>query len=438
MSIIATVVGGVVLSIMKIVDNRLSPNAKYLIWLVFLVTLVLPIAIPSRISIYNVVDISDVKEVRDTESEDILDLWEKEKSSNVIEENLKEEIARNNTKIGKNYLKRIIPLAWLIVFVILLTKRIVSYFMMNKLVEGDEVENQRANLILEDCKKSLKIRKNIKLVRQDMTEMPSTVGVFYVKILVTDSFLNLDDDSITNVFMHELSHYKRKDNMVNFMILIIKSLHWFNPFMEKMFKNIREEMEFATDEIAVSKMNIEERMGYCKCMAEFSINSNTYSEQILGLSNTAETVSKRIKRISLKKEYDKKSKIIFSITIWIIILMSLILYPTSYGMFETPRLYLQLENGDRIEATKVEENMILNEINLSKDEKIKLVVKSGKPKDYIFYNKADLETINSSKEMVNLSDGKMKYFETEEAIYKFTVTYGKNKNVDYAIKIVVE
>ena len=437
MSIIATVIGGFILGIKKIVGNRLSPNAKYLFWLVFLVTLIFPIAIPSRISIYNFIDITDVKKVKNTDSQDILSIWEKEDNVNVVQEDIKH-IAISNKRISKNYLKRIIPFTWLTIFVILLIKRMYSYLSMHKKVGKIQVENKRIISLLENCKKKLHIRKTIKLIEQDYTFMPSTIGIFNVKILVFDTFLEMDDTSITNVFMHELSHYKRKDNVVNFMILIIKSLHWFNPILDIMFKSIREDMELATDEIAISKMSGEERLAYCNSLIKFSTNSDTTFEPVLGLSDVAKTLSKRLKAISAKKDFDRKSKFIFSITILIMILLCLVLYPTSYGMFEVPKLYLQLENGEKIEITQVTENMAINEIRLTKSDKVKLVIKGAKPNDYVFYKRVSLEATEPSEEIANLLDNKETYFERGKAIYKFTLTYGNNKSADYAIKIEVE
>ena len=77
-----------------------------------------------------------------------------------------------------------------------------------------------------------------------------------MKILVTDQFLELDDVSMQNIFMHELSHYKKKDNIVNFILIILKALYWINPIVYIMFKDIRNNMEYATDEMAIDKMNI--------------------------------------------------------------------------------------------------------------------------------------------------------------------------------------
>lgn len=440
MSIIATVIGSIILLLKKVIKKRLSPNANYLIWFVFLIALIFPIAIPSRISIYNYIDISDMKEVKNSEAEQMLSLWKSKNSEDIISKDIMKSYITNNNKILNKYFEKLVAITWFVISMVLLGRKMFSYFAMNQLIGHEEVEDERIIALFENCKKKLKIRRNIKLIRQDFTGMPSTIGIFNVRILVSDFFLSLDDVSITNVLMHELSHYKRKDNVVNFMILILKSLHWFNPAMMKMFKTIRDEMELATDEIAIDKMDVIERMLYCKTMVAISdmSNLNLKQEQVLGLSSTAKTLEKRIKMISAKEEFDKNSKKIAIITFVIIVLMSLILYPTSYGMFNIPQLYLKLENGEEIQATKLEENATINEITLNENDKINLIVKDGRLNDYIFHTKTKPNTEEFSEEIVSIANRKILYFERGEAIYKFTLMYGKNKSIDYVIKIIVE
>ena len=144
--------------------------------------------------------------------------------------------------------------------------------------------------------------------------------------------------------------------------------------------------------------------------------------------------------IGRKEKFEEKAKQIAGITFLIILLLCLFLYPTSYGMFKKPRLYIELENGEKIEAMawNEEENIILNEIRLKPDSEIKLKIKGGKPEDYIFYNAIEQEEGNRKKGTTTLLSRKMKYFESGEFIYRFTMAYSKRQSADYAIKVIVE
>lgn len=439
-SIIATVIGIIILLIKKATDRRLSPRANYIIWLVFLLTLTFPISIPSRISIYNYIDISDVKYVSNEKSNNMIRTWRETDDETKIKVKAPTNVTKNNNHISKNYISIILAFSWFIIFVVKLTKSMFSYIALSRLAGNDEVTDERIVLILEKCKKRLKIRKNIKVIQQDVMKAPATIGVFNVKILMTNDLLRLNDMAILNIIMHELSHYKRKDNVVNFAILIFKALHWFNPLMKIAFRNIRDEMELATDEMAIGKMDLEEERSYCKIMVMIAGMNNLRNEQLLlGLSSNKKKIEKRIDMMSLKDKFKERSKIIVTITFIIVLLMCLVFYPTSYGMFKVPKLYLKLENGDKVELSRIEEdNSNMNEVKLKSDSEIELVVKDGKPKGNIVYQEIDLDTMELNERIANVFSNKITYWKSGNYIYKFTLTYGNGKSMDYAIKIIVE
>lgn len=442
MSIIATVIGAVILLIRKVTRRKLSPNASYIICLVFLVALIFPITLPSRVSIYNVIDIEDVKYTRSKNTNFIIEQLEKLEDVNNVEQNMINGTAEKWFEIEKDYTDLTVATIWFIVFLFKLIKKLLSHVAFSKIVGNESIKDERIILILERCKQKLNIKRNIKVIQQDIARTPATIGIFNVKILVTDMIFEFSDMEVSNIFMHELTHYKRKDNIVNFLMLILKSVYWFNPMMEIMFKNIRNDMELATDEIAIGKMDLEEQRVYCKLMVWISAmpsRPTLKKENLLGLANGTKAIEKRIEMISLKENFEKNAKIIAMATIFIILAICLVLYPTSYGRFITPKLYWKLENGEKIELTRIEENLdiAMNEVKLTPDSKVKLIVKEGKSEDYIFYNVMDLDTMEF-RQISNMCSKQISYFDNGEYIYKFTIPYGNKQTVNYAIKVIVE
>ena len=441
MTIIATVIGIAILLLKKKIGMKLSPNANYVIWMVFLVALLFPISIPSRISIYNFIDIEDVKQENNSEAEYMLSLWGKESNNQYISKEKISTWISNKDKSFKDYFELIIAFSWFTVFLFHFAKRVIFQIELAKNVGDEEVKDERVIAIFNRCKARLQIKRNIHLIRQFGFQMPSTMGIFKVKVLVTDEFLEWDDSVINAVIMHELSHYKRKDNVVNFILLILKSVYWFNPIFTKMFKKIREEMEFAADEMAIANMDMNGQSDYCKVMlliASTNIEENT--ALTLGVSTTYKTLGKRIEMIFLKDFFEKNSKLIAISTFLIMVLMCCLFYPTSYARFRVPKLYLQLENGEKIEVMRFEnkESDSINQVKLTQNSEVKLVVKDGKSNNYIFYDKIDLNSMQMSEKVANITSGKITYFESGEFIYNFILTYGNNQNMNYAIKIIVE
>ena len=61
MSIIASVIGITLILLKKITSKEFSAKYNYLMWIVFIVALIFPAVIQSRLSLYNVVDLSRVQ-----------------------------------------------------------------------------------------------------------------------------------------------------------------------------------------------------------------------------------------------------------------------------------------------------------------------------------------------------------------------------------------
>ena len=99
--------------------------------------------------------------------------------------------------------------------------------------------------------------------------------------------------------MHELSHYKRKDMITNYLLLIMTAIHWFNPFVYSFFKKMRQEMELATDEIALSKMDKGAKKKYGLTLISLlqSYETQRIEAKMLCVTDDSKNMERRIKRI---------------------------------------------------------------------------------------------------------------------------------------------
>lgn len=440
MSIIGTVIGLVILLLRKKLSKWISPKCYAMIWLVFIIALIWPVPIPSRISVYNYFDVEKVKQSEKQYANDVLSLSNEEKGQNE-EIKLKEKIKFNYESMGKNYLIYIISDIWFIAFLLLLSRVIYQYGRAIYLTGNLEIEDERINNILEKCKKKLKIKRNIKLIEQYEIQRPCTMGVFKVKIFLSDNMFDMDEICLTDIFMHELSHYKRKDNLLNVFIMFTKAVHCFNPIIYFGLMNcLKVDMELATDEMAIENLGQDERDEYSKIIVDVAKIESSKFEAVLGLSEDVKILGKRIDMVLMKDEFEKHTKLIMSFTMLIVILMWLVLYPTSYGMFGVPSLYLEMSDGSVIAVKRVEDKdeRFIKTISLSKGETLRLVVEGGRCEDYVSFCRTNLEDMNSNVEIIDMKRDTIKYFLEGEYIYKFNLKYGNHKSADYEIKIVVE
>lgn len=438
MSIIATVIGLVILILRKTLNKWISPKCNCMIWLLFIIALICPVPIPSSVSIYNYFDVESVRQSEKQYENDVLSLAKEEKGQGV---KLKEKIKFNYKSMCKDYLMYIISDVWLIVFLLFLSRVIYQYARAIRLTGSIEIEDKRINNILEKCKKKLKIRREIKLIEQYEMKRPCTMGVFKVKIFLSDNMFDMDETCLTDIFMHELSHYKRRDNLLNVFIMFAKAVYWFNPIIYFAIVNcLKIDMELATDEMAIENLGQDERDEYSKIIVDVAKIESSKFEAVLGLSEDVKILGKRIDMVLMKDEFEKHTKLIMSFTMLIVILMWLVLYPTSYGMFGVPSLYLEMSDGSVIAVKRVEDKneRFIKTISLSKGETLRLVVEDGRCEDYVSYRKEDLSSKENFEGAIDIKEQKMCCFQEGEYSYKFTLKHGNRKSTDYEIKIIVE
>lgn len=106
------------------------------------------------------------------------------------------------------------------------------------------------NAVLDKVKKELKINRHIKIRMSPDIQSPILVGVLFPIIYLPCR--EIADENLRMVFLHELTHYKRKDLLIKWLSLFVNSVHWFNPFAYLLCANISEACEVSCD-IAVTK-----------------------------------------------------------------------------------------------------------------------------------------------------------------------------------------
>jgi beta-lactamase regulating signal transducer with metallopeptidase domain len=116
--------------------------------------------------------------------------------------------------------------------------------------------------IFSKCKKEMGISGNIPVYTSSYTGTPFLSGIFKPRLVLPD--VKFTPEDLRCVFLHELTHYKRHDTGLKCLMLIINSIHWFNPFAYIARRDIDRMCEMACDESIVRSMNDKERRQYCK------------------------------------------------------------------------------------------------------------------------------------------------------------------------------
>ena len=268
-SIIGSILGIIVLIFRKTFDKKISPTWKLIMWILVLISLIFPFRIT----------------IQSKNSHEFLI------SSGIDKiENLKENLIINKTGTIFIYI-------WLIIMCVIFLYFVISSIVFKIKIGKEKVKDGKILEILFNCKKQMGIKKEIKLIKQKYKKVPCIYGIIKPKILVTDEILEKDKESLKYIFMHEMGHFKKQDLLINKILILILTIHWFNPVLWYCFKQIRQDMELKVDEMVLDKVGKKEEKSYAKTLV-----------QLLPISKEEKNNKKSIMCNRWKKEYGKKDK----------------------------------------------------------------------------------------------------------------------------------
>lgn len=92
---------------------------------------------------------------------------------------------------------------------------------------GSVVKDEQILDQLQLVQQEMGIKSKVRLLHYPMSQSPMLLGFRDVMIVLPE--LDYTEEELQLIFKHELTHYKHRDVMVNLLMILVKSLHWFNP-----------------------------------------------------------------------------------------------------------------------------------------------------------------------------------------------------------------
>jgi hypothetical protein len=114
--------------------------------------------------------------------------------------------------------------------------------------------------LLNGCRKKLGLAGSLPLYVSSCTDTPMLCGLLRSSIIIPDRYFT--SDQLRYIFLHELVHYRYRDNILKWVTVLTMSVHWFNPVIYLAAREISRQCELACDEIATADFSKEERISY--------------------------------------------------------------------------------------------------------------------------------------------------------------------------------
>lgn len=122
----------------------------------------------------------------------------------------------------------------------------------------------------------VRFRRRVRLRVTDQIGAPLTYGILRPVILLPRTLDLTDEEAVSCVLAHEMSHIRRLDGLFKLALTAALCLHWFNPAVWLLYVLANRDMELRCDEAAVLALGEDSRVRYALALIRLAELQNGY------------------------------------------------------------------------------------------------------------------------------------------------------------------
>lgn len=237
----------------------------------------------------------------------------------------------------------ILAYVWLIGAIALMLLIVLRYIRLNiEIRKNSEVISCPETRAYTDRKINVRVWENV--------ASPFITGIFRPMLILPKT--ELSEEQLHNILRHEMTHFKRHDILYKWFAEFVKCIHWFNPVVWYVSKQIAAECEISCDMSVTKNMSGSEEMSYVSTI--LSLLPTGKSKQ-LPLTTQMASSKKFLKRrfIMIKnKKTTSRFMSVLSAVIAVIMLSTTVFASGVLSDLTTDDYTIEiLNNGEKIELT---------------------------------------------------------------------------------------
>lgn len=298
----------------RFLKDRLSRQWQYYIWLLVIIRLLFPFGTKINLmeKTYLAIDQTITNEIPSPQQQ----------SPNTIQNNapalgsVQETYAQTTTltaaqifKVTASLLTDHLWLIWLAAALGMLIRKITVYESFVRYISSGLTPVSDMYILdqLSIITDQIGIKKPVELCISTQISSPMLMGYFHPYIILPS--VNISEKNFRYIMLHELIHYKRKDMIYKWLVQITVCLHWFNPFVHLMSREITKACEFSCDEAVLIKTGYTNAEDYGKTLLDAMAAAGKYKKSlgVVNLSDNKQILKERLMSIM---KYKRKSMFI--------------------------------------------------------------------------------------------------------------------------------
>ena len=313
MSLTALVAGAAVLLLRRLADRRFSPFWKYAMWVLVLAALVVPWRPQSRAAVLAPAEAVEEISFREAYSQAQMaysaTLAQAQATSPEIEAARKEATLLRAQTLAFDEL---LPLLWLCGTGGAATFMGIGALRLRRCIWRSQItgDTRRYEELLNRCKQKLGVKRRVRIVLQSHVGTPALLGLLRPAVLLPSYAASMSDERLEYVILHELSHLRRGDGLVNALLLALRAVYWFNPLVWLLLRYVREDMELANDAAVLRGMGSEAQREYSLSLVEVLMGCGKQRHAMLCMADGKKNIERRIGMIQLGGFFRKRKWVI--------------------------------------------------------------------------------------------------------------------------------
>jgi bla regulator protein BlaR1 len=149
----------------------------------------------------------------------------------------------------------------------------------------------------------------VRLYANEGIRTPALFGLFWPAILLPLELIqNANTTRLRIVLLHELAHMRRKDVLVNWLMIFAQALHWFNPLVWLAFRRLRADQEILCDTDVMRCLRPEEHRVYGETLLALASPRVPALSPLIPVSSNFKQLKERIAMI---KQFKPASRRLF-------------------------------------------------------------------------------------------------------------------------------
>ncbi len=301
----------------KLLKGKLSPAMHLAVWMLLIVRLMLPVTFDTAVRFFTLPDetiqidssLDDIAQNETVQSlrpktEAASQPTTASSGTSTAQERSHEtmKLPANAAAPVKMDWTAVLVAVWIAGMIVCAGMAVYGYSRIRRKLKRDALQPPEAlEALFHECRSELEISGRVRLSVQRFAQSPALL--FPSMVLVPISMLDMEHEKVKLTLMHELMHYKRKDQLFAMLLLALRIIYWFNPVVHLAERIIRDDIETACDSSVVRRLSAAEKGIYARALIAM-YNSAHETQMVLGmaLGGTRKGAEKRIRGIYMKQK----------------------------------------------------------------------------------------------------------------------------------------